>query len=157
MHLFSPLSLFHLTPLLFISFFPIQTAALIQRLIKPLSFRSGFIQTEALSSPGDQIALWFYVDESKSQLLQVVSMLRHARLSSHFERLAHHKRAHFISIQFDTDREKRGVPSESLAFGGRLTAARKLSDPAKKHYIHMHYISTCMAKSALSHTHFYRN
>lgn len=109
-----------------------------------------FLSDCGAGSPGDQIALWFYVDESKSQLLQVVSMLRHARLSSHFERLAHHKRAHFTSIQFETDREKRGVPSErlSLAFGGRLAAARKLSDPPKKKkHTYSHYISTCMAKS----------
>lgn len=66
-------------------------------------------------SPGDQITLWFYVDESKSQLAQVVSMLHRARLSGDSERLALRKRAHFTSIQCETDTEERGVPSGGLS------------------------------------------
>lgn len=95
-----------------------------------LCFQSGY----HASLPTDQIALWFYVDESKSQLLKLLSILCHAWLCSHFERLTHHKRAHFTSIQSETETEKRGVPSKSLslAFGGRLAAARKLSDHEKR-------------------------
>lgn len=94
--------------------------------------------------------------------LQVVSMLRHARLSSHFffrgDPLTI-KRAHFTSIQFETDREKEGCAkwkaSASLFFGERLAAARKLSDPPKKkkkkrrrrNILRVHYISTRTAKS----------
>ena len=92
----------------------IQSAALIRRLMKPLSTpQSGSIQTAARARPGDQIALWFYADESKSRapskLFQCSATLDCLAIFFFFrgDPLTI-KRAHFTSIQFETDREKEG-------------------------------------------------
>lgn len=158
MHLFPAFSLLHLTLLLFIFFYTVCSTYPTPDETSLLSVR--FHSDCGTSPPGDQIALWFYVDESKSQLLQVVSMLRHARLSSHFERPARHKRAHFTSIQFETDREKRGVPSEKpqSCFWWKISSCQEAFRFSKEkhthtHIHHMHYISTCMADPrAVAHT-----
>lgn len=137
MHLYSLFSLLHFSILM--SFFLHKVRSTYPTPDETTLLSVRFHSYSGTNSPGDQITLWYYVDESKSQLFQVVSQLRYARLSRHFERPAHYERAHFTSIQFETDRKKRGVPSEKapvLLFGGRLAAARKPSDPPKKTHMH---------------------
>ncbi len=134
----SPPPILHLVLLLFIFFYTVRSTYPTPDETSLLSVR--FHSHCGASSPGDQIALWFYVDESKSQLLQVVSVLRHARLSSHFERPAHHKRAHFTSIQFETDREKKGVPSEKLqsCFWWKISSCQEAFRSSKETHTHTH-------------------
>lgn len=162
MHLFPAFSLLHLTLLLFIFFYTVCSTYPTPDETSLLSVR--FHSDCGTSPPGDQIALWFYVDESKSQLLQVVSMLRHARLSSHFERPARHKRAHFTSIQFETDREKRGVPSEKpqSCFWWKISSCQEAFRFSKEKHTHTHTFTTCTTYlhawliHALSHTLLYK-
>lgn len=100
------------------------------------------------SLPADQMALWFHVDESKSQRRHVVWTLRRLRLSGCFGATGSPWKGSFCFHPIWDRQRKEGrakwkgavVPVYLFIFlgGGRLAAARKLFQKGPHTHTHTH-------------------